>query len=692
MRRILPIAILALLWGSTLMGQSNLTVSGLGFFQDRSMDARLSFLNNVESDVAIDLDAAILEDSAFLLLEQMKRKGYLEPTIEGRMCVGDTERSVYWQGDYAIQLEVDFVAEAVEFIITPGVLSYYDAVVVDGVHAIEAKQVERFFIPGGVLFSGKKARVFTYENFERRQGRLLRALDDLGYRSAQVVNQQIDIDPVSGAVQVELTIEQGPLYQIGELEIVITRAGGEHEVRKEPAQRVVFTREWEQAKRAALRNEAYRAGYPDATVSSEIVADSEEQAGVILRHLRYRVDYGQAVTLQQIEFDGDTATKRSVLKRQVELKAGEPLDLIAVSEARRQLMGLGIFQEVGLQLEPTSGDARSVVYALSPSQRKELQLRAGWGSYEQARLGFRWEHRSPWGRAHRYEVEVKQSFKSTLGEATYSIPQFLGTELTTYLNAEYNYREELSFDRRAQGMAVGTSMQLSDTGLRLAVEYGFSQENADRLDLVSFESEEDATVASVTFKASLDRRDDFLAPSSGYSLYASLETAGQWLGGSVNFQKLELGGSYHSSLSESILFHAGLQGGTIFTTGAAEDNIPFNERFFSGGENSVRGYVEGGASPRDSGGDEVGSESYLLLNLELEQRIYSQLSTVFFFDSVLNARDGFFDREREVLSSIGFGLRYQTVVGPLRLEYGHNLNPRDSDSDGALHFSIGFPF
>jgi outer membrane protein assembly factor BamA len=398
------------------------------------------------------------------------------------------------------------------------------------------------------------------------------------------------------------------------------------------------------------------------------------------------------VTLDRVDFVGDEVTKRSVLKRQVDLKTKEPLDLIAVSEARRKLMGLGVFQEVGLSFEPVSGAVRSVVYELSPNQRKELQLRAGWGSYEQARLGFSWEHRNPWGRAHRYEVEVKQSFKATLGDVTYSIPQFLGTDLTTYLNAEYSFREELSFDRRAQGLAVGTSMQLADSGTRLSVEYGYSQENADRADLVSFDSEEDATVASITFKASLDQRDDFLAPSSGYSLFASLKTAGQWLGGSVSFQKLELGGTYHFALSESIIVHLGLRGGTIFSTGATADNIPFNERFFNGGENSVRGYIEGAASPLDSGGDEVGAETFALLNLELEQRIYSKLSTVLFFDSVWNARDGFFDDEGQALSSIGLGLRYQTVVGPLRLEYGHNLNPRESDSDGALHFSIGFPF
>jgi len=677
---------------ASIYGQSNLDVSGLGFFKDRSLDARLSFLHNVEPSAEVELDAALLEDSAFLLLEQMKRKGYLQPTIEGWFQVGEEERSVGWEGKYAIQLAVDFIADHAEFIITPGVLSYYESVSVSGVDVIEPEKVERFFIPGGVLFSGKQAKVFTHENLNRRAGRLVRALDDLGFRSARIVDQQVEADAASGAVNVRLEIEQGRLYKVGEVEVLIARSDGTDERRMESPEDVVLTRAWEQEQRALLRNEAYRAGYPDAKVVSEVVSDVAGAPGVMRRNLRFQVEYGQKVQLAGIEFKGDEATKRSVLRRQIKLETGEPMDLIEVNEAQRKLMGLGIFEEVGLSFEPTGGDARSVVYELTQSQRKELQLRGGWGSYEQARLGFRWEHRNPWGRAHRYEMEAKKSVKATLGDVTYSIPQVFGSDLTAYLNAQYSFREELSFDRTAEGVAMGTSLQLAESGVRLAVEYGFSRETADRDNTVSFQSEENATVASVTFRASLDRRDDFLAPTAGYSLFASFKTASQWLGGSVDFQKLELGGTYHFSLSESTIVHGGVRSGTIFSSGAASDNIPFNERYFLGGENSVRGYLEGGATPLDATGDEIGAESYILVNLELEQRMFSQFSVVAFIDGVANSRSGFLSDGSERLYSVGLGIRYNTVVGPLRLEYGHNPDPRVGDPNGTLHFSIGFPF
>ncbi|HAV12419.1 MAG TPA: hypothetical protein DCX06_02830 [Opitutae bacterium] len=692
MRRLVYIVAVAIAACAVLHAQSNLEVQGLGYFKDRSLDARLAFLHNVDAKAAIHLDAALLEDSAFLLLEQMKRKGYLEPALEGYFTGGDKERRVRWEGKYSIQLEVDFVADAALFKVTPGVLSYYDTVSIIGVDVIDSKKLERFFIPGGALFSGKQARVFTYENFERREGRLLRALEDRGYRSAQIAVRKVDVDRVSGAVQVRLEVELGPLFKVGPVERVLIRDGVEDEVQVDMQKDVLLTRTWEQAQRAELRNEAYRAGYPDAKVTSKVVSDINSSEGVTYRNLCFKVDYGQAVNLAGIDFTGDEETRRSILTRQVDMEVGKPLDLIDASAARRKLMSLGIYQEVGMGFEPRVGDARKLVYALTPSQHKELKLLGGWGSYELARLGFQWEHLNPGGRAHRYEFEAKQSFKSTLGDVTYSIPQFMGSGLTAYLNAEYSFREELSFDRTTQKVAAGTSIQLPKSGVRLALEYGLSKEDADRDNTANFDSTEDATVASLTFKASFDRRDDFLAPTSGYSVFATFKTASQWLGGNVDFQKLECGGTYHFSLTESTIVHGGLRLGAIVSSGAAADNIPFNERYFIGGENTVRGYVEGGASPLDTNGDEIGAESYVLGNFELEQRVFARFSLVLFVDTLSSSRSGFFNDGSDFLYSVGLGLRYNTVVGPLRLEYAHNPEPRPEDPSGTLHFSIGFPF
>ena len=682
--------------------QSNVSIEGMSFFENRNLASRLSFLHGVEPSQPAMLDAVYIEDSAFLLIEQIKRKGYLKPTVIARLTTEKGEQSVRWENAYSIQLDVDFVAESVVFEVEPGVLYYYENVNVAGVSLFEKERLSRFFIPGGVLFRGKSSRIFTHGNLARRTMRVLTTLDAMGYRSAREVSREVALDEVTGAVTVELAIETGRLHYVGQVEVIEESAQGESTTRSEAiAAGTIFTRDWEQDMRRELRNAVYVAGYPDANVQMKVLPDDDSATTAAatekVRDLQFTVKKGKFTILNSVVFRGDDATQRHILERQVKLKYGEPLNILQVAEARRQIMGLGIYKEVGYEFETTTSvnkeaaASRDVVFELSPNQRKELKLLVGWGSYERARIGLDWEHSNPFGRAHRYDLSAKQSLKASRLGASYSIPQLFGSKITGYSNAEYSYREELSFDRTTAGASVGASTYLLPE-LRFSVEYGFFLEEADRDNDADFESENDATVGSITLRLGYDRRDNFLAPSAGYNLFTSFEVASEWLGGSVDFQKIEAGGSYHFALGESTLAHIGLRGGVIFSSGSAEENIPFNERFFPGGENSVRGYREGGAAPLDEVGDEVGAEMFLLANFELEQRLLPKFSIVCFFDAVGLARDGFSGNEQDVLTSVGLGLRYQTVVGPLRLEYGHNLNPREEDPDGILHLSVGFPF
>ena len=129
------------------------------------------------------------------------------------------------------------------------------------------------------------------------------------------------------------------------------------------------------------------------------------------------------------------------------------------------------------------------------------------------------------------------------------------------------------------------------------------------------------------------------------------------------------------------------------TLGQNDDlSLPVNKRFFPGGEHSYRGLQNGEASPVDMTGDYSGAKSFTLLNMEFEQALTTRVSLVVFSDvlaTTARLADTLFD---EVLYSIGGGLRYDTIIGPVRLEYGHNLNPRPVDPSGTVHFSIGFPF
>ena len=106
----------------------------------------------------------------------------------------------------------------------------------------------------------------------------------------------------------------------------------------------------------------------------------------------------------------------------------------------------------------------------------------------------------------------------------------------------------------------------------------------------------------------------------------------------------------------------------------------------------MRGLQQGEAAPRDANGRVVGADTYVSTNLELEQGLTPQWSVVGFADAIGLARDiGDYPFD-DILIAVGGGIRWNTFIGPVRLEYGRNLNPRPHDPAGTLHFSIGFPF
>lgn len=81
-----------------------------------------------------------------------------------------------------------------------------------------------------------------------------------------------------------------------------------------------------------------------------------------------------------------------------------------------------------------------------------------------------------------------------------------------------------------------------------------------------------------------------------------------------------------------------------------------------------------------------------MLNLELEQMLNESFSLIVFADSLAMTADIDQYPFDEYLYSVGAGIRWKTLLGPVRLEYGYNLNPRQFDPDGTLHFTIGYPF
>ncbi|MEO6036572.1 MAG: BamA/TamA family outer membrane protein, partial [Verrucomicrobiota bacterium] len=282
----------------------------------------------------------------------------------------------------------------------------------------------------------------------------------------------------------------------------------------------------------------------------------------------------------------------------------------------------------------------------------------------------------------------------THGDLLYTVPEVFGENGNLFLQGSGLLREEVSFTRKEYGGSLGIQKPLLPIQTDFALRYDYEFLNALDVESASPNSAavEEARSAAFVIELNRDRRDNPLLPRRGLKLFNRMEFASAALGGNVDYQRIIFGAAYHLDLRGGRLLHLGVTHALSFTLGGDSDDLPFNKRFFPGGESTVRGYQEGEASPLDENGHQLGAETYTLANLEFEQLLTKSWSVVTFFDAV-----GFAQRRAdypwdEALYSVGLGIRWNTLIGPVRLEYGYNLHRRVHDPVGTLHFSIGFPF
>jgi len=177
-------------------------------------------------------------------------------------------------------------------------------------------------------------------------------------------------------------------------------------------------------------------------------------------------------------------------------------------------------------------------------------------------------------------------------------------------------------------------------------------------------------------------------PSGGNKSTFSMKFAGGPLQGDYDFINTELTSFQYFPLFWSFV---GLLRGEIgYLKSTSGKKLPIDERYRLGGMYTIRGYKDGDVSPKDSEGHEYGGNKYLLFSGEVTFPIVesAKIKGVIFFDAGQSYAEGdtYFSSMRE---SAGFGIRWFSPLGPLRLEYGRKLNPKKDESSGRWDFSIG---
>jgi outer membrane protein insertion porin family len=186
---------------------------------------------------------------------------------------------------------------------------------------------------------------------------------------------------------------------------------------------------------------------------------------------------------------------------------------------------------------------------------------------------------------------------------------------------------------------------------------------------------------------SRDSRDNIQVPSRGGTISLVTDVAG--LGGDSRYLKTVASATHFQPIWFDHVLSGRLEGGYGF--GFGDKDLPLFERFYLGGANSIRSFKSRQISPRDDPGVRIGGTTEVLGNVEYIVPLPFNVRAAVFFD-VGNVY-GFgtkFDLT-DLRTAVGAGLRWLSPFGPIRVDYGFNLDARPGDKPGAFNFSVGSP-
>jgi outer membrane protein insertion porin family len=668
--------------------ETSWSVRGAGFFQNRILSRQLQTILFEDDKL---LTSADIEDASFILLSLMQQQGFLDAKLRTRFR-GSEETEItelFWDRSFETYLPEQFTVSQIEFKLKPGPFFYYGKPEVTDSGGMTPKEIESFFYQNPLLFRGKAVKLFTPGGFEKSVGNLESYLRQQGFQDVTVEGTILHQDWSTGEVIVRISINKGPLHILKQIQWE-----NEHPLKEQIDLNAwldqPFSREIRQDIIRVIRNLYYEKGYPDVKIETQL--DSLPTSDGVENTLKISIVSGSQKLIRNIAIDGLKATKRDFVNSRMLLKQGDYLNPILLDRSRMSLSKTGIFDKVNVDIEPVSDLESDLLFSVSERFPWALDVFVGWGTYEMLRAGFEVERDNLWGVGQQIRFKSILSMKSLFGETRYLIPDVWNSGASVSMRAFALNREEIAFDRKEQGVDVGVSRHFEKSDLDAALVYTLEMlESADR-QLRTDVGNESVRAGSVALRLSRDSRDSPIHPQNGYRVYGNAEWASTLFGGEVAYQLEEIGFAYHRELGSGLYWHFGFSSGLVTSQENAEGFIPDNKLYFPGGDNSIRGYERGEAALRDDEGFYVGARASSTANMEFEQYLTQNFSLVAFYDwsgNSIRSRPFSFD---DSLSSIGIGIRFRTIMGPLRLEYGHNLNRRPGDPSGTLQFALGYPF
>ncbi|WP_122864566.1 autotransporter assembly complex protein TamA [Pseudomonas viridiflava] len=432
---------------------------------------------------------------------------------------------------------------------------------------------------------------------------------------------------------------------------------------------------YEDAKRL-IQNQASRYGFFSGRFTSQRLS-IDPRAGVADIELVY--DSGPRYSLGKVMFSGDSPFDEDLLKRMVPFKENTPYDSQLIAELNQAMQASGYFEGVRVDAAPTAavGQVIPVTVQLETRKPRTMGLGLGFSTDVGVRGKANWTRHWANAQGHSYGFESELSAPRQNVGLWYDVP--LDPPLTDKLRfaGGYQYEEIAGTDSLSKLLTVGPEWHSKlPSGWERVISLKWQREEYRLGDDSGL-----STLLMPGISYSYLRSDDRIDPHKGYRLQFDAQVAKEGAGSDANLVRGNVLLKGLTTVAQNHRFLGRVQFGGNFTDGYT--SIPPSLRFFAGGDQSVRGYDYQTLSPTNSDGDRIGGRYMVAGSVEYQYSIAEKWRLATFVDQ----GNSFNNLDLPSLKTgVGFGVRWVSPVGPLRLDLAH---PLDDDGGVRLHFSMG---
>jgi outer membrane protein assembly complex protein YaeT len=573
-------------------------------------------------------------------------------------------------------------------------------------------------------------RYFSREQFEADLKRIVAFYTDRGYPDARVTSFDAKLSQDQTSVAITVNIDEGQPVTVERIVMEgFENLPDEHRHTLDtrlpikvgsPLDRALL-----QAGREAALDELRDHGHPYASVRLSEAAGTTERQRVIT----FRAEPGPVAHVGEIEVSGNATVSENVVRRQLTFKPGDIFRQSRLQESQRKLYGLELFDFANI--EPLGGETKPatvpVRVTVTKSDHKKVTMGVGYGTEEKARAQVDWRHVNIFGGAQTLGVFARYSGLDRGVRLSYKEPYFFSPRWSAGVNGQRWQSREPAFDLDTTGGRITVTRQFARGGgpvlggrpsTALAFTYANEHEHYEIDDLVlkdlslrdelialgldPREGEHSGQRSALSLDASRNTTDNLLDAKRGYVASVHLEYAG--LGGSYRYSEVTGEGRTYLKIGNVAVVAVQARAGTIRPQGDPDDRVPFFKRYFLGGATTLRGWGRFEVGPLAGSGLTLGGTKFANGSVEVRAPIFGQLSGVAFLDagSVWADPSATPGSTNDIgwRYNVGPGLRYQTPIGPLRVDFGYQLNPipgllvngKEEKRRFRFHFSIGQAF